>query len=122
MTKRIAAKVDEYQKDGQIKGKYVDIGVILNNQNGEYMLLDPSVNLAGVLLKQQALSQKTGKPTSGSVMCSIFDNQQQQGYQQRPQQAPAQQQGYQQRPPPQQQAPAQQQGGFDNFDDDIPFN
>ncbi|MFT6835113.1 MAG: hypothetical protein ACJA0H_001147, partial [Francisellaceae bacterium] len=42
MAKRISAKIEEYQKDGQTKGKYVDIGVIMQNANGEYMMLNPS--------------------------------------------------------------------------------
>ena len=83
MARRIAAKVEEYEKDGQTKGKYVDIGVIMENDNGEYVLLDPSVNLAGVLIKQRLLNpQKAGK----SIMCAVFDDSNRQ------QQSPAQQQ------------------------------
>jgi len=75
MTKRIMAKVGEYEKDGQKKGKYVEIGVILSNENGEYALVDPTVNLAGVLMKQRVMAQKNGVRSAGdSVMCSIFDN------------------------------------------------
>lgn len=74
MTKRLMAKVDEYEKDGKTKGKYVEIGVILSNSDGEYALIDPTVNLAGVLMKQRVLSQKNKKQGGSSVMCSIFDN------------------------------------------------
>lgn len=78
MTKRIMAKVGEYEKDGKTKGNYVEIGVILSNENGEYALIDPTVNLAGVLMKQRVLAQKQQKKVTGdSVMCSIFDNSQQ---------------------------------------------
>ena len=70
MTKRLTAKVGEYQKDGQTKGRYVDLGVILSNNNGEYILLDPSVSLAGVLAMQSAM---TDRPRD-KVMVSIFDN------------------------------------------------
>ena len=42
MTKRIMAKVGEYEKDGKTKGNYVEIGVILSNENGEYALIDPT--------------------------------------------------------------------------------
>jgi hypothetical protein len=92
MSKRITAKVDEYQKDGQTKGKYVDIGVILSNSNGEYILLDPTVDLAGVLMKQRLMNpQKAGN----SVMCSIFDNSNQ--------------------------SSAPQQQDSDGFDSNIPF-
>lgn len=77
MTKRIMAKVGEYEKDGKTKGNYVEIGVILSNENGEYALIDPTVNLAGVLMKQRVLAQKQQKKVTGdSVMCSIFDNSQ----------------------------------------------
>ena len=100
MSKRIVAKTGEYQKDGQTKGEYTKLGVMLDNNNGEYMLLDPSVSLAGVLVKQNALAAKTGGQQRDMVMVSIFsdDNQQQsnQGFQQQGQsfqQQPQQQQG-----------------------------
>ena len=112
MTKRLTVKIDEYQKDGQTKGKYMEVGVLMQgNDGGEYMLLDPCVNLAGVLQKQNALAAKSGKQVRDSIMVSVFDGQQQQ-QQQQPggfqQQAPQQQQqqGFQ----PQQQAPQQPQG------------
>jgi hypothetical protein len=79
MAKRIAAKIDEYEKDGQTKGKYVDIGVILSNEHGEYVMLNPTVDLSGVLMKQRLLAQKNGKQSGGNVMCSIFDNDNQSG-------------------------------------------
>jgi len=79
MTKRIVAKTGEYQKDGQTKGEYTKLGVMLNNDKGEYMLLDPSVSLAGLLIKQNALAAKSGGQQRDMVMISIFedDNQQQ---------------------------------------------
>ena len=98
MSKRIAAKTGEYQKDGQTKGEYTKLGVMLDNNNGEYMLLDPSVSLAGVLVKQNALAAKTGGQQRDMVMVSIFDDSQQtqQGFQQQGQQQGFQQQGQQQ--------------------------
>lgn len=78
MSKRICAKVEEYQKDGQMKGKYVEIGVILNNQNGDYMLIDPSVSLSGVLAKQNAMEFVKGGQIRSNIMCSIFDDSQHQ--------------------------------------------
>ncbi len=79
MAKRIVAKTGEYQKDGQTKGEYTKLGVMLNNNNGDYMLLDPSVSLAGLLIKQNALAAKTNGQQRDMVMISIFedDNQQQ---------------------------------------------
>jgi hypothetical protein len=109
MAKRIMAKTGEYQKDGQMKGEYTKLGVILNNDNGEYMLLDPSVSLAGVLIKQNSLAAKSNGPQRDMLMVSIFEddnqNQQQGGFQQQNQnmnnvssynQAPPQQGGFNQ--------------------------
>lgn len=115
MAKRLSAVVGEYQdKQGQQKAEWANIGVIGTGKNGkEYVLLDPTVNLAGVLVKQNVLAQKRNEAPSDMVMTSVFEDDnnqnnnqapQQQGYQQAPQQAPAQQ-GYQ---------PPQQQGGFNN--------
>ena len=107
MTKDVVAKTGEYtNRDGETKSEWIKIGVILSNQNGEYMLLDPAVNLAGVLTKQNMLAAEKRKQgdekarTGTSVMCSIFDKDQPQ--------APAQQ------------APSQPSGG--SADDDIPFS
>lgn len=116
MAKRLTAKVEEYQKDGQTKGKYVEIGVLMDGQNGEYLLLDPSISLAGVLAKQNALAATKGQPPRSSVMVSVFDNsQQQQGWGQ-PQQ-PNNGQPYQQSQQHQQQQYQQQQ----NPQNDPPF-
>lgn len=106
MTKRLMAKTGEYQKDGQTKGEYVKIGVMLSGQNGDYMLLDPTVSLAGVLLKQNDLAFKQGKAVHDTIMVSIFEDQ--------PQQQQQPQQGYQQQAPQQgyQQQPQQPQQGF----------
>lgn len=104
MTKKLTAKIGTYQKDGQTKGRYVNLGVILSNDKGEYILLDPSVSLSGVLAMQNAMADRP----RDKVMVSIFDddNRQQGGGQQ-------QSGGYQ-----------QQQGGGPggDLDGDIPFN
>lgn len=98
MNKRLSAKTGEYKDKttGELKGEYTQIGVILNNNNGEYLLLDPTINLAGVLAKQNVLALNQGKPQRDNVMCGIYQDQPhqqqpQQGYQQQPQQ-----QGYNQ--------------------------
>ncbi len=115
MAKRIVAKTGEYtNQQNEVKGEYTKLGVMLNNNNGDYMLLDPSVNLAGVLIKQNALAAKTNKEQRDMVMISIFedDNNQQQNNnqnQQQPQQQNSQQGGYQQQP---QQGQYQQGQGF----------
>lgn len=108
MTKRLSAVVGEYTKDGQSKAEWQNVGVLITGKNGkEYALLDPSVNLAGVLLKQNVLAAKKGEQPSDMVMSSVFEEQsaqQQGGY------APKQQSGgFNQN---QQQPQHQQQGGF----------
>ena len=96
MTKRLVAKVGTYTKDGQEKGEYVKIGVILSNDNGEYALIDPTINLAGVMIKQRILNpQKAGD----MVMCGIYTDEPKQTMQNdEPQTTPP-----------------------TDFDDDIPF-
>ena len=69
MSKKITAKTGTYQKDGETKNRYQDIGVILSNANGEYILLDPGVSLAGILAKQNA----TNGENRSNVMCSLFE-------------------------------------------------
>jgi hypothetical protein len=103
MSKQLKARTGSYEKDGQTKGEYVTVGAILSNDNGEYALLDPSVSLAGILVKQNAEAQAAGKPTRTNVMCSIFDNDNQKQSSQ-----------------PRQQAQQQPSSNFDD-DLDIPF-
>lgn len=80
MSKDIVAKTGEYtNREGEKKSEWTKIGVVMANDNGEYILLDPCVNLSGVLQKQNMLAveqRKSGnekaKPRD-SVMCSVFD-------------------------------------------------
>ena len=114
MAKRLVVKTGEYTNQrGETKGEYTRLGVMMDGQNGPYLLIDPAVSLAGCLQKQNMMNHKSGKEVRNSIMVSIFhdDNQQQQG-------APQRQQA-----PQQQQAPAQQQGAATNandFDNGIP--
>ena len=119
---RLACKVGSYEKDGQTKGKYVDVGVLMQSQDGSmYVLMNTTFNPAGV----------PNPENKESIIVSVFmDDQQQQhpqqGYQQ---QQPAQPQYSQPQQPPQQyaqpQAPAPQQQQFPVVDDatgqNIPF-
>lgn len=111
MTKRLSAVTGNYtNQQGEQKAEWTNVGVIITGKNGkEYALLDPSVNLAGVLLKQNQIALKKGEQPSDMVMLSVFDEQQNQ--QQQPQQRYNQQQqgGF---APQQQQYQGQQQGGF----------
>ena len=103
MTKRLSAVVGEYndKQTNQQKAEWASIGVIGASSKGkEYMLLDPTINLAGVLLKQNILAANKGEKLSDMVMVSIIDEQNQTqnqtqnqgGYQQ-------QNNGFQQQPP-----------------------
>lgn len=103
MTKRLVAVTGNYtNKEGQEKAEYTEIGVIITGKNGkDYALLDPAINLAGVLLKQNALAAKRNEPPSDRVMLSVFeqDNQQQgqqQSFNQPQQQFNQNQQGFSQ--------------------------
>lgn len=108
MAKKIVAVVGEYQnQQGEQKAEFCEIGVVNVSQNGkEYVLLDPTVNIAGVLAKQNALAAKKGEQVRDMVMCSLFERDTQQ--QPAPQQGYAPpQQGYAQQHPPTQAAPPQ---------------
>lgn len=75
-------------QDGQQKTNWVKVGVIGVSQNGkEYVLLDPTINLA-------AFRREDGKDM---VMCTVYDDSQQNTTQQ--------QGGYQQQQPYQQPQP-----------------
>lgn len=90
----LKCKVGTYEKDGQTKGKYVDVGVLMQGQDGGmFVLLNTTFNPAGV-------PNPEGKE---SVLVSVFTDEQssnseanqypQQGQQQAYQ--PQQQQSYQ---------------------------
>ena len=110
--KDIVAVTGKYMKGNEEKAEFTKIGAIgFSEQSGkEYVLLDPSVSLSGVLAKQNALALERGEPQRASVMCSVFDKSQNQ------QQAP-QQDGYQQQQPQQ----MQQQAPSPEFDSELPF-
>lgn len=44
----LAVKVGEYEKDGQKKGRYENVGAIIEGQNGPYIILKKTFNPAGV--------------------------------------------------------------------------
>ena len=127
MTKRLSAVTGNYtNQQGEPKAEWTNVGVIITGKNGkDYALLDPSVNLAGVLLKQNQIALKEGKSPSDMVMLSVFEENQNQGYNNQSSQQQQPQGGYQQQAPQQQyqQAPQQQQGGFNpnQSPDGIPF-
>ena len=110
--KKLSVKVGEYKgQDGQMKGKYVNVGVLMNNESGEYVLLDPNVCLAGLLASQNVMASNKNEQLRDRVMCGVFEDQpvQQQGNNQNHQQNQQQYQGQQQ-----QGVYNQQQGGYNN--------
>jgi len=124
--KRLSAVVGEYtdKQSGQQKADWSNVGIIGVSAKGkEYMLLNPEVSLAGLLVKQNVLAANKGEKLSDMVMISIIDEQMQNNNQQ----SAPQQGGYQQQQGQQQnggfngqqgqQVPPQQQGqqnGFNN--------
>ena len=46
--KDLVVKVREYEKDGQKKAEWLNIGVIMNGENGDYILLNRTFNPAGL--------------------------------------------------------------------------
>lgn len=58
----IAAKAGTYQKDGATKNRYVNIGAMMEGDNGPFLFLKAHVNLA-------AFTRKEG---SEDVLCSLF--------------------------------------------------
>jgi len=44
----LAVKVGSYEKDGKTKGRYQNVGAVLEGENGKYLLLDRYFNPAGV--------------------------------------------------------------------------
>ena len=108
--KRLSAVVGEYtdKQTNQQKAEWASVGVIGVSAKGkEYMLLNPEVSLAGLLVKQNVLAANKGENLSDMVMISIIDEQaqnnnqnsnQQQGGFNNQQQAPAQQGGFAPKP------------------------
>ena len=87
MAKKLAVANGQYQKDGQTKTKWVNVGVILEKDGKEFMLIDPTINFA-------AFPREQGKDM---VMVGIFqDDNNQQGNNQQGQQQQNQQYGQQQ--------------------------
>ena len=105
----LAVKIGSYEKDGETKGRYQNIGVMLEKDDGgRFIILEPWFNLAGV-------AHEAGK----GVMVSMFEPRADDGRHDAPKskQGPAVQ--------PARQSPfgdgSQRPANSDGFQDDIPF-
>jgi len=117
MNKDLVVKVGTYKDrgTGQDKGEFVRIGTLLDGENGEYILMDIGVDLAGLYIKQSKMNKEAGKATKGSsLMVGVYS---------RESRVDNNQSGQQQSQPAQQQnaAPAFSGANDNAFDDDIPF-
>jgi hypothetical protein len=92
-----AVKVGEYMLDGEKKGRYLNVGAVMQGDNGLYLILDRTFNPAGV-------PNPEGR---SNVIVSFFEPKEQ---------APR----GNARPAAQRPAPKQVEPDFQ--DDDIPFN
>ena len=122
MAKKLSVKVGEFTKDGQTKGRYVNIGVIMQSSDGgEYILLDPTVSLAGVMQQQNTLAMQKNEQLRDRIMVGVFEEEQQ-GYNQQQNSYQQQQQPQQPKQQYQQQTPqGQQYGNGVNNPNDPPF-
>ena len=113
MARKIAdlvVKTGEYQNgQGETKGRYENVGSMMEGDNGNFMILKRTFNPAGV----------PNPDCKDSVIVSCFEPQQQQGQNnQAARQQPQQNQSQQFQQP--QQAP-RQQGGYQGKPDDVPW-
>tara|TARA_R110000796_G_scaffold74368_10_gene167019 strand:- start:357 stop:671 length:315 start_codon:yes stop_codon:yes gene_type:complete len=100
--KDLVIKIGEYQKDGETKSRWQNVGAMMQGDDGNsFLLLERWVNLAGV-------PDYSKKGNSTSVLISLFDAKDSNG---QAQQMPAANN-----------APAKSQGAASKeLDDDIPF-
>lgn len=85
----LAVKTGSYMKDGQEKGRYENIGSVMQGDKGQFLILKRTFNPAGV----------PNPDCKDSVLVSCFEPNGQQNQQAPQQQTPAPQ-GYQQAPHP----------------------
>ena len=107
----VVVKTGEYQSNGETKGRYENIGKMMQGDNGPFLILKRTFNPAGV----------PNPDNKDSVIVSLFEPQHQQGQQNnqgghQQQQQNNQQQGYQgqQQQGYQGQQQQSQQGGYQN--------
>lgn len=75
--KKLSAAVGTYQQGNETKTRWAPVGVLGVNNNGkEYVLLDPGVSTAGLLVLQNNEAIKQGKSPSDMLMTGVFEEQQ----------------------------------------------
>ena len=47
-THDLSVKIGEYEKDGETKGRYDSVGVVIQGENGPYIIMKRTFNPAGV--------------------------------------------------------------------------
>jgi len=79
------AKTGTYtDQNGNQKSRWIQVGRMLSNQNGDFIVLDGHISLAG-LQQIQNQNQNQGAQSRDGVLVSIFEDQpKQQGQQQQP--------------------------------------
>ena len=65
----LAVKTGEYQKDGQTKGRYENVGSVMQGENGPYLILKRTFNPAGI----------ANPDNRDSVIISCFEPNERQG-------------------------------------------
>lgn len=70
--KRLSVKVGTYIKEGKTVGKYQEIGILKDGEDGQYILLDPSLSLAGLLAKQNKMAFDSNGVMRDNVMVGVF--------------------------------------------------
>lgn len=99
----LVVKVGEYQKNGQTKSRYKNIGAVFRNENGQYMMLDKTFNPAGV----------PGNADRDNILVSMFEPRAQGGGQGNQQSGGYDQSGYG--------SGGRPGGGIDLDGDSVPF-
>jgi len=113
----LVIKTSEYtDNQNQVKGKYTKLGVVMSGQDGgQFMLLEPCVDIAGCLMLQNIMASAKGQQERDSVMVSMFEPQQQGQQPQGNNNQPMGGQGQPQQQPQGQQPNNQPQGNAGNY-------